>query len=407
MYKPVPIGKQGFVLSPTTQAAIARAESSMVRMEDRACLGGVDRALMHTLARVEAISTIRIEGKRPSLSAILYLEAYLEGNRAEGVSRIDSIDAYDFENDEARQAALEVLRFLSAVRYLYYETDPDQPLTPEVLLDIHSLCMYGAPACETGVQFRKKRYELSDADAAALVYAPPKPEDLPALLEDLCAFANKEVYAPIGQAAIAHFQFESIKPFKSGLDKTGRLMCHAIMRKRGLMRSLVAPIGLEPAIDTKSHAESLLPYNFGLASDECERLVLVNRWADFCAWSAEVSAKVTNVHLNAVITLRERWVEELGRPSKGSASEALIGLLPGLPVLTVKQAVGLTGKSISSVNDAFARLEAAGIIREADSAQRSRVFVAPHAVDLFDELDRKVAPLTPVSRDSFGAIFVS
>ncbi|MEG2477367.1 MAG: hypothetical protein RSB04_00865, partial [Gordonibacter sp.] len=180
--------------------------------------------------------------------------------------------------------------------------------------------------------------------------------------------------------------------------------CHAIMRKRGLMRSVVAPIGLEPAIDTKSHAESLLPYNFGLAAGERERLQLVDRWADFCAWSAEVSAKVTDVHLNAVLALRERWVEELGRPSKGSASEALIGLLPGLPVLTVKQAVALTGKSVSSVNDAFARLEAAGIIREIDSAQRSRVFVAPRAVDLFDELDRKVAPQTPVSRDSLGTV---
>ncbi|MEG1825700.1 MAG: Fic family protein [Gordonibacter sp.] len=404
MYKPVPIGKQVFALSPATQAGIARAEAMMIRMEDRACSGGVDRALMHTLARVEAVSTIRIEGKRPSLGAILHLEAYLDGNRAEGVSRVDSLDAYDFENDEARATALEVLRFLSAVRYLYYETDPDQPLTPDTLLDIHSLCMYGLPARETGVHFRRRRHDQSAADAATLVYEAPEPEELPSLVEDLCAFANKDAYAPIGQAAIAHFQFESIKPFKSGLDKTGRLMCHAIMRKRGLMRSVVAPIGLEPAIDTKSHAESLLPYNFGLAAGERERLQLVDRWADFCAWSAEVSAKVTDVHLNAVLALRERWVEELGRPSKGSASEALIGLLPGLPVLTVKQAVALTGKSVSSVNDAFARLEAAGIIREIDSAQRSRVFVAPRAVDLFDELDRKVAPQTPVSRDSLGTV---
>ncbi|MDR0515212.1 MAG: Fic family protein [Coriobacteriaceae bacterium] len=401
MFTPQAMTEERYYVSPKTQADVARAEALLIRMENKAGFSGIEFALSRTLARLEALSTIHIEGKNPSLESLLYLESFLDGYDGETEGKLERLDFFDFGGDGSKQVALEVLRYLQVLEYLYFEYDPSLPFTQKTLLDIHSLLFYGGHSEDYGVTFRKKEYALAKDTAASKVYRPPAPEALSDLLDDLCAFINAETYAPITQSAIAHFQFESIKPFKSGLDKTGRLMCHAIFRKRGLLKNVIAPIGLEPAIDTKSHAQSLLPYNFGLDVDATNRMLLIDRWIGFCAWSAEVAARVADVYLNAMLSVKEEWTRVFGKPNKGSAPEALLDILAGTPILTIKQAVALTGKSVTSVSEAFSRLEKVGIVSIMDNPGRSRIFVAQTALDLLDDLNRKINPSEPISRDSF------
>ena len=371
-------------------------------MEDKALNGHVGVSLRRVLSRLEAISTIRIEGKAPRLMSLLQLEACAAEHDDEPISQGDPFDFLGFESEDERQVAIEVLYFERALEYIYHSSTSEKPFDTGYLLDIHSLARFGCLAEKSGVEFRKKAWCSGDSDVAPKVYEPPAPEEVQALVEDLAAFNEREVYSPIAQAALAHFQFESIKPFKSGLDKTGRLMCHAILHRRGLMNSIIAPIGLEPAIDTPSHARSLLPYNFGCAIDETNRMLFINQWVDFCALAAEVSARAADVYLDAILRLKESWLEDFGKTNKGSALEDLFDLLPGTPVLTVKQASALTGKSLSAVNDAFLRLERAGIVKTLDRFQRGRLFVAQRAVDLLEDIGQRITPEKPVDRDSLG-----
>lgn len=398
MYTPSLLKMQRFNISPEVQACTARAEQALVRMEDKALYGCVSGSLKRVLARIEAVSTIRIEGKAPRLIALLQLEACAssEGARV----RDEAFDFFGFECEEEKLAAIEVLYFERALDYVYRDLDPGKPFSLDELLDAHSLARFGCCASESGVGFRNREWSVEKVSAK--VYEPPRSEDVRAFVEDLVDFASLEAYSPIAQAAIAHFQFESIKPFKSGMDKTGRLMCHAILHRRGLMSGIVAPIGLEPAIDTASHAQSLLPYNFGRAIDETNRMAFIDQWVRFCALSAEVSARAADVYLDAILRLKESWFDDFGRPNKGSALEDLLDLLPGTPVLTVKQAAALTGKSLSAVNDALSRLERAGIVQAVDRFQRGRLFAAPRAVDLLEQMARRITPERPVDRDSLA-----
>lgn len=398
MYTPSLLKMQRFNISPEVQACTARAEQALVRMEDKALYGRVSGSLKRVLARIEAVSTIRIEGKAPRLIALLQLEACAssEGARV----RDEAFDFFGFECEEEKLAAIEVLYFERALDYVYRDLDPGKPFSLDELLDAHSLARFGCCASESGVGFRNREWSVEKVSAK--VYEPPRSEDVRAFVEDLVDFASLEAYSPIAQAAIAHFQFESIKPFKSGMDKTGRLMCHAILHRRGLMSGIVAPIGLEPAIDTVSHAQSLLPYNFGRAIDETNRMAFIDQWVRFCALSAEVSARAADVYLDAILRLKESWFDDFGRPNKGSALEDLLDLLPGTPVLTVKQAAALTGKSLSAVNDALSRLERAGIVQAVDRFQRGRLFAAPRAVDLLEQMARRITPERPVDRDSLA-----
>ena len=98
--------------------------------------------------------------------------------------------------------------------------------------------------------------------------------------------------------------------------------------------------------------------------------------------------------------LRDAWFERFGRPNRGSALETLLSLLPGHPVLTVRQASALLGKSVSSVNDALLKLEAAGIVASDDGFDRNRVYVAAEAIDMLERLEGQLIPTAPVARDS-------
>lgn len=395
------MAQQRFTLAPETIARLSQAETALVRLEVKAEDCEVRAALHRVLERLEAVSSIRIEGKRPRLRTVLRVESLLAFDGTDSAERLASLDALDFDDAEDQQTTLEVAYYQMALGLIYRSMDCTAPVTPQTLVDIHAMSRYGNRALDSGAHLRTRPYRPRTDPEGRPAHMPPDPESIPALLDDLCAFINRDVYTPIGQAAIAHYQFEAIKPFKSGLDKAGRLMSHVVIHRRGLAQRLIAPIGLAPAIDTRRHAQALLPYRFGDAADAVDEAV--SRWGDFCAESTAVSCRAADVYLDAILALRNAWLERFGRPNRGSALEALLGLLPGHPVVTVRQASALLGKSVSSVNDALLKLEAAGIVASEDGLERNRIYVAAEAADMLERLEDRLIPSAPVARDSLEA----
>ena len=390
-------------MSPRTQALASRAETMLTRLEDRAEGCSVRTALHRALTRLEAISSVRVVGKRPRFRTVIKAESLVSFDEPDSVSRLDSLDCLDFSNDDEWHTTLEVLYYQMAAERIYRTEGWGTAITPGLLADLHSLARFGRAASASGVRPRQRAHRTADASGREPgAYTPPTPESVPPLLEDLCAFVNQELYSPITQAAIAHFQFEGIKPFKSELDKTGRLMSHAVIHRRGLSRHLIAPIGLAPAIDTLAHAQALLTYNFGTPLDEAGIADAVDRWTNFCAYATEVSVRAADVCLDAIIELRNSWLDRVGRLNRGSAVGELLNLLAGQPVLTVRQAAGMVGKSVSAVNDALLRLGDEGVVASHEGLRREGIYIAPEAVDVLERLESEFIPHGPVARDSLG-----
>lgn len=367
---------------------------ALIRMEERIRFERIRPALCRNIARLEAISTIRIDGKDPSLRRLIELED-------ESIAKAMSLGGEHCVGAfESKDASLEAFRYLRTLEWLSENVKAGDKISPETLLEIHSRCVFGVPAAQSGVTFRKR--ELNLGKDLAVVYRAPAPEDLPALIDDLCVFMNKDVYSPNTHAALAHFQFESIKPFKTGLDRTGRALCHAIIYRRGLIESLIPPIGLMPAINTRFHAEHLLPYGIGSDIEGLTKARALDEWAAFCAHSVELAAHVTKAYIDTIIGLEKGWEEQVKKTNKGSALQELLLILPGRPVLTVSSAMRLIDRSFSATNDALLRLEEAGILRLVDSdCGRNRVFEAQEVFDAIDAMERHLLASRPVARDSF------
>ena len=72
--------------------------------------------------------------------------------------------------------------------------------------------------------------------------------------------------------------------------------------------------------------------------------------------------------------------------------------LPGAPILIVQAAAMLTGRSWQAGNEAVARLEKAGVLRQLTLGRRNRAFEAPELIQVFTDLERQLASPTGDTR---------
>ena len=88
-------------------------------------------------------------------------------------------------------------------------------------------------------------------------FIPPPHELVPELLDDLCAFANREDIPAVIQAAIAHAQFETIHPFHDGNGRVGRALILAIIRRRRIAPRYLPPFSLALAGEADRYVAGL------------------------------------------------------------------------------------------------------------------------------------------------------
>lgn len=72
------------------------------------------------------------------------------------------------------------------------------------------------------------------------LFVPPHPEHVPAAIDDLVAFIDRDDVPVLAHAALAHAKFETIHPFPDGNGRVGRALVHAHLRKQGLDVAAIA-----------------------------------------------------------------------------------------------------------------------------------------------------------------------
>ena len=94
-------------------------------------------------------------------------------------------------------------------------------------------------------------------------FVPPHHDRVPALMDDLVAFANRDDLPVLAQTAIAHAQFETIHPFPDGNGRVGRALIQAMLRGGGLTRNVAVPVSAGLLHDTGRYFDALGEYRAG------------------------------------------------------------------------------------------------------------------------------------------------
>ncbi|ANG86588.1 Fic family protein [Microbacterium aurantiacum] len=203
-------------LSSRVVAQLSEADAALGHLQGLGLLITDPGLLIGPYLRREALASSRIEGTQASLSDVFQAE----------------IDASRVSDDTA-----EVQRYLDATKQAY-ELARTLPITQRLILQVHATLMDGVRGEEKSPgEFRRSPVWVGRAGATpdTAIFVPPLPAHLGDLIGDWEKFVNDDGRAlpALIQAALMHYQFETIHPFLDGNGRIGRLLINLLLMERG------------------------------------------------------------------------------------------------------------------------------------------------------------------------------
>ena len=155
----------------------------------------------------------------------------------------DSLYKHQIQAFEKHTANKEVHNYSKALDHGWKKVKREQGLSLSAILEIQQIIDSHRPG------FRKvPGTVIKDMAVNKIIYTPPSPEKIPALMNQLEQFINKIdrrenlqqfTIDPLIKMAVIHHQFESIHPFYDGNGRTGRILNILYLVVSGLLESPV------------------------------------------------------------------------------------------------------------------------------------------------------------------------
>jgi Fic family protein len=288
--------------------------------------------------------------------------------------------------------AEEVLGNIEAMRWAVDVLGSDKAITVSGILEVHRRLLAGTRLEDDGGLIREQQNWIggSGFNPCSAVFVPPPQEEVEGLLQDLCGFCNGDSLPAVAQAAIAHAQFETIHPFIDGNGRTGRVLLHVILKRRGLAPRVLAPVSLVLATWSSGYVEALMETRYG-DPDSPEAVKGTDGWVAFFSAACKRAVSDAAAFEEAIQQIQEDWRAKVGRVRRNSATELLIAALPGAPIVTVTSAARLIGRTYQATIEGIERLKAGGVLNQVRVGRRNRAFEALDVIDAFTDLERQLA----------------
>ncbi len=375
-YVPDPLGGRSISLSGETAADVTEAERAVERLNRDASGLADSEAVARLLLRAEAVASSKIEGLEVGGRRLLKAQA-----------------ALGLGDDTSDVTAAEVLNNIEAMRWAIDTLSVADRITVEDILGIHERLLTGTTLQRYAGAPRDQQNWIggSSHNPCSAAFVPPPSDRVRELMEDLCRFCDQDSLPAVAQAALAHAQFETIHPFIDGNGRTGRVLIHVILRRRGLAPVVVAPVSLVLATWSRDYVNGLTSTRYRNAPDSREALDALDSWIGLFAAATRRAVADAETYERRVADVQQAWRHRLVRVRSDSAVDRLINALPGAPVVTVQSAAALIGRSEQAVNEAVPRLEQAGVLKQTNLGRRNRAFEATDLIDAFTDLERQLA----------------
>lgn len=374
-YIPDNLVGRSFSLDGDVAADVADAEAAIARLNVEAAALIDTEALARILLRAEAVASSRIEGLDIGARQLLHAEV------GRGLN--------DVPHDVT---ATEVLGNIDAMVYAVDQVGVGDPITVDLLLEVHRRLLAGSRMEKYGGQFREEQNWIGGSayNPCSAAFVPPPPEYVQDLMTDLCAFCNDDALPTVAQAAIAHAQFETIHPFVDGNGRTGRTLIHLVLRRRGLALRALPPVSLVLATWAKAYVEGLTGVRYRGPATGKDAHTGVNRWIAQFSEACIRAVSYSNAFEARARSIETGWREQLPTVRKNSATDLLLRALLGAPVVMVNSAAALIGRTFPAANNAVTQLVEAGVLKQVNIGRRNRAYEAPAIIAAFTDLERQL-----------------
>lgn len=205
-------------------------------------------------------------------------------------------------------------------------------------------------------------------------FVPPKPDAVEQLMDDLERFVQQGSDWPaLVDIAVAHYQFETIHPFKDGNGRVGRLLVVLMLVASGLLHY--------PMLYLSSYIERH-------RTEYADRLLAVseegawNEWLQFFLRGIREQAEEAFVRAKLLVDRRREYERRYADAAK-SVRRLSLALFED-PYVTVREASERIGVVYQTANNAVGRLEADGVVEEITGNEQNRVFRAAEIMDIVE-----------------------
>ncbi|MCU4802385.1 Fic family protein [Halobacteria archaeon HArc-gm2] len=340
---------------------LAEATQALGRLQGIGPRVGSREILIEPFIRKEALESSQIEGIRATLSDIYAFEAGQEA----------------LIGEDRRKGTQEVVNYLHALTHGLDAITAGDPITTESLCEMHDRLLSGVRGDEadpgelrTTQNFIGSTPYIQDAR-----YVPPPPNEIPDLLEDLVAYANRDTdLHPLLRTGLIHYQFETIHPFLDGNGRLGRLLISLLLQRDGLLP--------EPYLYLSSYFNAR-------RSAYVDHLLAVSQRGDWEEWllfflrGVQSQADEAHRRANLLVDLREDYQQHY----QSERSENILELVMRLfeePYLDVNTAAEWLEVEYSTANRLIGQLEDDGILEELTGKERNRFYRASEVFEIIN-----------------------
>lgn len=254
---------------------------------------------------------------------------------------------------ERRPADKEVLRYREAVMFGYKSLKAKPIIGHNLIIGIQNTLMQ-----VDGQVFRTDQNAIVNPKTNKIVFVPPKPSDIPALIENWEKYVNSESQKleddPLIKCAIAHYQFESIHPFDDGNGRTGRILMVLQLINADL---LTAPILYISGYINKNKAE-YYKHLRGVTNDD--------NWKDYLLFMVrgfKEQAIKTKEHLLETKILFDKTKKTIKEKLPNTYSYELVEALFISPIITPSALANRIGVHPVTAGSYLKKLQSAGLLK--------------------------------------------
>jgi Fic family protein len=247
------------------------------------------------------------------------------------------------------------------------------PVSEELIRRLHALVERGTRAKPSS--YRQSQNVIRDSETGRIVYLPPEPADVPALMAAMVqwiAQSEKAVLPVPLIAGLAHYQFVTIHPFMDGNGRTTRLLATFLLHRGGY--GLRGFFSLE-----EHHARDQAAYYRALAIHPHHNYPEGRAEADLTPWLEYFVPTMARVFTLA----REEALRAAGSGFPGEPIElrrldararAVLALFARTERITSADVARTLGLSPRTARDLLAEWVRDGWVEVADPSRRARAY---------------------------------
>lgn len=360
-------------LTPTIQGALAFVPTALPPKID---LASIFSQYGEAMAGIGALNAKMAQLRNPQLiiRPLQRREALLSSAMEGTYTTSDELALLEAGAEEGVRAdTREVLNYASALAHAVVLMER-LPICHRLIKETHSQLLSGLPQGRGGNkrpgEYKQDQNWIGGQTPQTARFLPPPPMETAAAMDQLEAFINRtdaEQIPPLLEAAMVHYQFETIHPFADGNGRVGRILIPLILLSR---RLITTPV-FYPSATLEARKDEYIDRMFNVSA--------LGEWSEWFQFFLTVCRDtcISSIELiDKLIDLQTRYREMALAKFRSNNVIIIIDHLFSSPVVTTPMVRNILGVTHRAARMTIANLEEIGVLEKVQGPSMPEYFAA-------------------------------